>query len=89
MNRIFDMPNHAHYGPVRRLFVALSTLFADKIEVLDRAYYAEWGINWDHDLSFMLDGDDTRAEVGSIGVAEAQRQIVQNAIVAIDNWYAP
>lgn len=77
--RVFDNPYHANYGSVRRLFVALSTLFSDiKWGDLELAYRREWGMDWDEHLIRLFPDYGTSA-------APYHRQIVQNMIVAFDN----
>lgn len=87
MNRIFDMPNHSHYGAARRLFVVFQTLFADHLMVLDQAYQAEWGTSWDQDLSHIIAAGEE--EQGVMTQVEAQREITDRAMCAIELWYAP
>jgi hypothetical protein len=79
VKRVFDDPNHANYGAVRRLFVVLSTLFSDiKWDELEVAYRREWGLDWDTDLVGRLP---------DYGCSDApyHREMVQNMIVAFDN----
>lgn len=59
MERIYDNPNHPHYGPVRRQWVILKGLGLGDI---DGAYYAEWGINWDTHLVKLFDGGFTEVK---------------------------
>lgn len=49
--RIFDNPNHPHYGPVRRLWVVLIQL--DMLADAEAAY-PDSGATWDAALSRML-----------------------------------
>lgn len=77
--RVFNNPNHANYGSVRRLFVALSTLFSDiEWPALERAYRREWGMDWDAQLISLFPDYGTSD-------APFHREIVQRMIVAFDN----
>ena len=55
MTRIYDDPNHPHYGPVRRQWVIFAGL---GLLGIDEAYFAEWGIRWDAHLAHHLDDTD-------------------------------
>lgn len=77
--RIFDDPNHANYGSVRRLFIVLSTLFSDiKWDDLELAYRREWAADWDTQLAGMMPNYGCND-------ASYHREIVGRMFVAIDN----
>lgn len=42
--RVYDNPNHPHYGPACRQWVIFAGLGCLEAEY---AYFKEWGINWD------------------------------------------
>lgn len=48
MARLFDDPNHKHYGPIRRLWIMLAQL-----DLLDAADHACDG-DWPGEMSVML-----------------------------------
>ena len=52
--RVYDQPNHPHYGPVRRCWVILAGLFPD-LAKLDTEYRWEWHSDWDFHLVHMLE----------------------------------
>lgn len=54
MIRIYDDPNHPTYGPVRRAWVMLVGMFGTDLSEVDRAFYQEWGFNWDEHLHLMM-----------------------------------
>lgn len=53
MKRIYDNPNHASYGPARRLWVMLCGMYGFDHTELDKAFYQEWGFTWDMHLHCM------------------------------------
>lgn len=52
--RIFDNPNHPHYGPVRRLWVILAQL--GLLEYAE-TYMDSFGRSWDQALDWLLSLD--------------------------------
>ena len=58
MSRIFDQPNHPHYGPVRRMHIMIMQLFTPyQLSVLDSHYHEEYNENWDDQLSRLMSWD--------------------------------
>ncbi|ARK07497.1 hypothetical protein LAV_00122 [Sphingobium phage Lacusarx] len=57
-DRIYDNPNHPHYGPARRLHVMLLQLGGDgSYSVMDNKYAAIFDVPWDWSLSQLLTAD--------------------------------
>lgn len=50
--RIFDNPNHPHYGPVRRMWIVLVQL---DLLTSAEAYMDRFGRNWDEALVSLLE----------------------------------
>lgn len=71
---VIDNPNHAHYGPARRLFVIISAIAADMTD-LGLDYFREWGSTPFRDLSFQL--------YHGVDEAPALREIVGRVLHAI------
>lgn len=70
--RIFDNPNHPHYGPVRRLWIILTQLdLLDHAEALSRS-----DLKWDTALSRMI--------VQGVRESEAQRALVHLALMKLE-----
>lgn len=65
--RIFDNPNHEHYGPVRRLWIMLAQL-----DLLDTAERRPTVAPWDETLSRWLSN--------GLGEAPAQRAMLDYLI---------
>lgn len=53
--RIYDNPNHPHYGPARRLWVILAQL--DLLETAEATLFKKKR-KWDEQLAKMLDKDN-------------------------------
>lgn len=84
IRRIYEMPDHPRYGPVRRMWIMLEQLFADRggVKVLEVAMIAH--VNrmrqerrtWDEQLDFIL-----RA---GLSEAAASRMVMQQLLVAAE-----
>lgn len=60
--RIFDMPRHKNYGPVRRLHVMLMQVYADVgLDRMEELYEEEYLASWDYDVAWFLDHDQSEA----------------------------
>lgn len=67
--RIFDQPDHRHYGPVRRLHLMLLQLTVDiGMDAFEEPYVVLFQQHWDHHLVQLLDE--------GMHEAEAQRLIL-------------
>lgn len=44
LKRIYDDPNHRHYGPVRRLWVVLAMLYGFDLKDVDKVHGSPWDI---------------------------------------------
>ena len=53
-DRIYNNPNHKHYGPVRRMHIMLMQLFSDDC-ITDEAWLHENDPTWDRYLSEMIE----------------------------------
>lgn len=71
MSRIYDDPNHPHYGRVRRCWIVLVGMFPD-MTTLDREYLAECGWQWDEQIAYYA--------VNGVGEAAALRHVVGRAL---------
>lgn len=50
--RIYDNPNHPHYGPVRRMWVVLVQLdLLSAAEKYSRYYKEKGGVSWDQNIA--------------------------------------
>lgn len=76
MERIFNLPNHEHYGPVRRQWVIFQGLGLTDDSGADQAYLRHWGTSWDQHLSICIRYSKSEAE--------ALRRITWNMLVAFD-----
>lgn len=79
---IYEQPNHRHYGPVRRLWVMLEQLFADRggvvmVEKRLAAYQERANVTrprWDEHLGSLIENGQSEAA--------AQRLVIQQMLVA-------
>lgn len=82
IRRVWEMPDHPQYGPVRRLWIMLEQLFADtggimKFEMSLWALQKRLGrdpIYWDRHLIFLIDQGQSEAS--------AQRIVMQQVLTA-------
>lgn len=82
IRRVWDMPDHPQYGPVRRLWIMLEQLFADiggvtKFELSLWEVQEKLGrdpIYWDRHLIFLIEQGQSEAS--------AQRIVAQQALTA-------
>lgn len=82
IRRIWEMPNHQHYGPVRRAWIMLEQLFADiggvaALEMRINAFRDQAGMS-------ILRWDEHLADLIAHGLREpdAQRTVIQQMITA-------
>lgn len=83
---IYDMPGHKHYGPVRRTWMMLEQMFADRggvrpVEIAIEDFRTMQGHaqrdGWDAHMAWLLDAGQTEPQ--------AQRVVVQQMLVA-EEW---
>ncbi|MEQ6333253.1 hypothetical protein [Sphingobium sp. MK2] len=74
-DRIFEEPNHRHYGPVRRLHIILMQI-TENYSSIDSLFAADNDMTWDTLLSFHL--AQNRSE------PEAQRRVISEWLFYAD-----
>lgn len=70
--RIWEQPNHKHYGPVRRLWIMMAQL--DTLEPADRAWP---GVPWDTALCNLLGHGLTEAKAQQTILYHAFQEIMR------------
>lgn len=81
---IYEMPDHKHYGPVRRTWMMLEQIFADRsgvraVELAIEAYQKRGLIDrprWDTHLGWLIDQGQSEPA--------AQRIVLQQMLVAFE-----